>query len=767
MGEPVPTDHVKRVERELAKESSLLNVMIEQAPGMLGMAVMFVVTIAIGVWLRPFFDAAGLHAFGEAGTTQARYIILELGMIFVFTALILWLAKNHKELFIKYGLMGVLFLALCYTTVPGAHLLIIDMDDQVPFVFESNELSEEHLVTTVDDGWIAEISNWDNHPENNHNINWSNYLDYNHTIELNMYSGASNEPLWSAELDAWPGDPTSVITENLMGYTVTNGAYIWTLDKDDGEVISKYHCFDGLPNTVANDEGDVYTENYTLLVDGGCSAAFEVIEEPEGDIGQAMGALYIVTQESSLVRKNTFHGTNITAEQASWALPQLDLDGGALMLKQIDTNHILMASERGSIVVTLEKFGDSFTGSNSSRDELSAADVPWSSFSGDYDNFTATTFGQSPFDGGDSNLLVIGTESGEIMAYNWEEAHESPPTNATMSEENALKVGSFYEGPITAIDLNDLDDNGQKDLWIAAGDGIHGLFFESMIEYVTIDKDTANSTMIIVENSTVQLVSNNKGYFTENANGSLEYTETTISIESGEFTSDMYNNIGIEWSWLAFGIGLGLAIILMVLLFIRPEWYVVNTVGVLVGAGVIVMLGVTFVPTLIMIFMILAAIYDAWAVYRSKHMLDLADTMIGLKLPILLVAPQERGYSMLEEQGSVRPETASAQENVPVQTTQPKKRKKSKEAMFMGLGDVIFPGMLVVSAVQWVATGGLEVGIATVIGGLLGYLALMMFVASGRPQAGLPLLNGGAILGYIVGGILFAAGTAFSFGISL
>ena len=56
----------------------------------------------------------------------------------------------------------------------------------------------------------------------------------------------------------------------------------------------------------------------------------------------------------------------------------------------------------------------------------------------------------------------------------------------------------------------------------------------------------------------------------------------------------------------------------MTALMIRPEWYIVNTVGVLVGAGVIVMLGVTFVPTLIVIFMILVAIYDAWAVYRSK-----------------------------------------------------------------------------------------------------------------------------------------------------
>ena len=761
MGEPVPTDHVKRVERELAKESSLLNVMIEQAPGMLGMAVMFVVTIAIGVWLRPFFDAAGLHAFGEAGTTQARYIILELGMIFVFTALILWLAKNHKELFIKYGLMGVLFLALCYTTVPGAHLLIIDMDDQVPFVFESNELSEEHIVTTVDGGWISEVSNWDSYPE------------YNHTLDLNMYYGASNEPLWSTTLDAWPGDPTSVITEGLMGYTVTNGAFIWTLDKESGEIISTYQCFEGEPNTYLNDDGDLITENFSMLVPDGCSAAFEVIEEPEGEHEQAKGALYIVTLKNSLVRQNTFHGTNITAHQAAWSFPQLNIDGGSFMLKQIDTKHILMTSASGSVIITLEKYGDDFT--NSTRDELTLATILWSVSSGDEDNFTATTFGESPFDDGNNDLLVIGTESGEITAYTWEEGlydglemKDPPLENGSMSVESTLKVGSFYDGPITAFGLNDLNNDSQKDLWIASGDGIHGLFFESMIEYVTIDKDTANSTMIIIENSTIQLVSNNEGYFTENDSGEWEYTETTISFESGKFNEDeMYNNIGIEWSWLAFGLGLGLAIILMVLLFIRPEWYVVNTVGVLVGAGVIVMLGVTFVPTLIMIFMILAAIYDAWAVYRSKHMLDLADTMIGLKLPILLVAPQERGYSMLEEQGSIRPETVSAQENVPVQTTQPKKRKKSKEAMFMGLGDVIFPGMLVVSAVQWVTTGGLEVGIATVLGGLVGYLALMMFVASGRPQAGLPLLNGGAILGYIVGGILFAAGTAFNFGISL
>ena len=84
----------------------------------------------------------------------------------------------------------------------------------------------------------------------------------------------------------------------------------------------------------------------------------------------------------------------------------------------------------------------------------------------------------------------------------------------------------------------------------------------------------------------------------------------------------------------------------------------------------------------------------------------------------------------------------------------------------MGLGDVIFPGMLVVSAVQWLPSDGLFVGLMTMLGGLLGYLILMTYVAKGRPQAGLPLLNGGAILGYIIGGLIFVGTGILDFGIT-
>jgi presenilin-like A22 family membrane protease len=207
----------------------------------------------------------------------------------------------------------------------------------------------------------------------------------------------------------------------------------------------------------------------------------------------------------------------------------------------------------------------------------------------------------------------------------------------------------------------------------------------------------------------------------------------------------------------------------MILLYVHSEWYVVNTVGILVGSGVIVMLGVSFVPTLIMVFMVAAAIYDAWAVYKSKHMLDLADTMINLNLPILLVAPQGSDYSFRAERAP--PSTVISAPSTDDQVSpQPRERviKKSNDAMLMGLGDVIFPGMLVLSVLQYIGgDDGWIMAITTLIGSLIGYSILMWYVGQGKAQAGLPLLNGGAILGYIVGGIMTIGMAMFQFNISL
>ncbi len=211
--------------------------------------------------------------------------------------------------------------------------------------------------------------------------------------------------------------------------------------------------------------------------------------------------------------------------------------------------------------------------------------------------------------------------------------------------------------------------------------------------------------------------------------------------------------------------------ILMATLWKYPEWYIVNLVGILVGSGVITMIGISFVPTLIMIFMIFAAVYDHWAVNGSKHMLELADTMIDLKLPILLVAPKDKGYTFLEEKGDVMKENIERPspedwENSSIKNQSPP--KGGRDALFMGLGDVIFPGMLVISTLSFLPETGQEitsffgtiysdpliVALGTLFGGLVGYFGLMTQVAKGKPQAGLPLLNGGSILGYLITGII-------------
>ena len=122
MGESASTDQVKRVERELAKEDSLLSNMIQQAPGMLGMAFMFIITILLGIWLQPWFDAAGLQAFGESGSTEVRWIALELIAIFAFTFMILWLAKNHLQHVIKYGYCSAIPCTLLHNSTWCTHL---------------------------------------------------------------------------------------------------------------------------------------------------------------------------------------------------------------------------------------------------------------------------------------------------------------------------------------------------------------------------------------------------------------------------------------------------------------------------------------------------------------------------------------------------------------------------------------------------------------------------------------------------------------------
>ena len=72
-----------------------------------------------------------------------------------------------------------------------------------------------------------------------------------------------------------------------------------------------------------------------------------------------------------------------------------------------------------------------------------------------------------------------------------------------------------------------------------------------------------------------------------------------------------------------------------------------------------------------------------------------------------------------------------------------------REAFFMGLGDIVMHGILVVAIYSNIDNAFL-IAISVMIGTLFGFAVLMTFVMKGKPQAGLPLLCSGAIGGYLI-----------------
>jgi len=187
-----------------------------------------------------------------------------------------------------------------------------------------------------------------------------------------------------------------------------------------------------------------------------------------------------------------------------------------------------------------------------------------------------------------------------------------------------------------------------------------------------------------------------------------------------------------EWS---FFLSITAAAILVITLLKYPEWYVIDVCGIIVGVGAIALLGISLSIFLVIVLLIVLAIYDAMSVYKTKHMIDLADTVLDLKLPVILVIPKIRKYSLIKE-------TKSLKEKL--------KHDEKREAFFMGLGDIIMPGVLVASAFHNITSNGLLVALSVMLGTLLGFTVLMAVVVKGKPQAGLPYLCSGAILGYIV-----------------
>jgi presenilin-like A22 family membrane protease len=220
----------------------------------------------------------------------------------------------------------------------------------------------------------------------------------------------------------------------------------------------------------------------------------------------------------------------------------------------------------------------------------------------------------------------------------------------------------------------------------------------------------------------------------------------TIIIGLSIFFTFIYIFAGITVYFIGYipgilGITLALSLFSTALLYLYPEWYIIDIFGILIAAGAASIFGISLTVLPVIILLVILMVYDAISVYKTKHMITLAEGVIDMKSPILFIVPKRRGYSYIREGiGDIS--------------------GGERAAFVIGMGDLIMPSILVVSANVFVNTT--RVGFITlpalgaIIGSVIGLALLMTVVQKGKPQAGLPPINGGAIIGFLVGyGISF------------
>jgi presenilin-like A22 family membrane protease len=249
----------------------------------------------------------------------------------------------------------------------------------------------------------------------------------------------------------------------------------------------------------------------------------------------------------------------------------------------------------------------------------------------------------------------------------------------------------------------------------------------------------------------------------------------------------------------------GGAVALAAGLLAHPEWYVIDAAGVVMGAGAAGIFGISFGLAPALLLLLVLAVYDALSVYGTEHMLTLASGAMDLRLPVVFIVPLTLSYSFLDaegpatldddgEPGSVAGTDAGddagagegdgggsagddgsageADASTDAEPVDPFER----DAFFVGLGDAVIPTVLVASA-AFFRPGGAAVldvpavavtvpALGAMAGTLAGLLVLLWLVMKGRAHAGLPLLNGGAIAGYLLGALLVGVAVVDAVGLA-
>lgn len=154
--------------------------------------------------------------------------------------------------------------------------------------------------------------------------------------------------------------------------------------------------------------------------------------------------------------------------------------------------------------------------------------------------------------------------------------------------------------------------------------------------------------------------------------------------------------------------------VLLLALIKSKHWIVVNVSAILIGGAITAIFGISMEPLPVIVLLATLAAYDYIAVYKTGHMVTLADSVSELSIPVVFIIPG-----------------------------------KERDAI-MGVGDAVMPNILAVSAL--VFNSCVYQATLTFLAGYLGLILLLRKVEKSREaHPGLPILNSLAIAGFLLG----------------
>lgn len=180
-------------------------------------------------------------------------------------------------------------------------------------------------------------------------------------------------------------------------------------------------------------------------------------------------------------------------------------------------------------------------------------------------------------------------------------------------------------------------------------------------------------------------------------------------------------------AWISDLSSLLLMAVLIVWWLKRPSIFIQDVCVVLAMAGAGSVLGLTFTPEVVVILLVVFSIYDFIAVYKTKHMVEIAKEMIESRAILGLVIP---------------PNLKSFKENL-------KQVKPGGKFMVLGGGDIVFPLLFCCSLISSSVLKALIVALFSLIGLLAGFL---FFINQKQKKAipALPPIAFFSIIGYFI-----------------